>query len=91
MKKVISLLLIMTMILSLSSLTYADIIYNEETDTYISTSIEDGVLAFGGTVYHPDGTIYGQSKGDGRYLENMIPSNIITSQEKTQLQHIEKN
>lgn len=53
---------------------FAAVIYDETTDRYVSTSEEDGVLSFGGTVFKADGTMYGLSEEDGQYLENIVPT-----------------
>lgn len=80
-RKIIA-LLTCAILLSVFSLdTNAAVFYNETTGRYISTSGEDGCLAFGGTVYNPDGTIKG-SDGQGRYLENMVPTITPIKNEK---------
>lgn len=75
MKKLLTILGISLLFVSISvSTAFAEIIYNEATNTYISTSEEDGVLCVGGTVYKDEDTMYGLSLEDGLYLENIVPT-----------------
>ncbi len=73
-RKLLNGVLACTMALSMVSVSNAVVFYNEETDMYFSTSESDGTLAFNGTVFNEDGSIYGTNPEDGRYLENIVPT-----------------
>lgn len=74
MKRLLGMVMATALVLSNVQGVYANVVYNEETDSYFSTDIEDGTIAINGSVYDAEDNFYGMLDTTKKYLENIVPT-----------------